>query len=302
LDGTGDHRTVQEAIDKAPRKGGKRFLIRIKPGTYHEKITIPANKGPIILQGEDAKTTTLDFDDYAGKLDEKGNPLGTANCWSVQIDADEFVAENITFRNSHRWQNSKDQQALALSFTGDRAIFRRCRFLSWQDTLYLARNRQYFVDCLICGNVDFIFGGATSYFERCELHCVSDGVSITAASTPKDQPFGFVFSRCTITAAQTGDWKTHLGRPWRPHAKVAFLNTQMGPVVAPEGWNNWDDPANERTASFSEFRSDGPGGTAAKRVSWSKQLSAEEATKYAPGSVLKGTDGWNPVGNSQPMK
>jgi pectinesterase len=292
-DGSGDHRTVQSALNAAPRKGARRFVIRIKPGTYKEKITIPRGSGAITLLGEDAATTILTYDDYADKLGPNRRPLGTGNTASLRVDADDFVAENITVRNSHPWKNREGQQALAVSFTGDRGTFRKCRLLGWQDTLYLGRNRQFFEECVIAGNVDFIFGGATAFFERCELHCVAGGVAITAASTPSEQRHGFVFARCKVTA-KGGGWKTHLGRPWRPHASVTFLNTNLCAVVAAGGWNNWDNAANEKTARFAEYQSTGPGANPRGRVSWSKQLSAAEASKYTPEEVLKGDDEWKP--------
>ena len=165
-----------------------------------------------------------------------GKPIGTFRTPSTTIDADDFTAENITFENSA----GPVGQALAIRVDGDRAVFRNCRFLGWQDTILLNRGRQYFENCYIAGHVDFIFGAATAWFEKCHIHCLGDGY-ITAASTPVDQPFGFVFSNCKITGDKP-ETRTYLGRPWRIYASTIFLNTEMSDVVRPEGWNDWKKP------------------------------------------------------------
>src|SRR6266404_1180700 len=179
--------------------------------------------------------------------------IGTFRTPSTIIDADDFTVENITFENSA----GPVGQALALRVDGDRVVFRNCRFLGWQDTILLNHGRQYFEGCYIAGHVDFIFGGATAFFERCHIHCLKDGY-ITAASTPDNQPFGFVFSNCEITG-ESGSVRTYLGRPWRPFASVVFLNTEMSATVRPVGWNNWSQPEREKTARYAEFNSTGPG-------------------------------------------
>jgi pectinesterase len=241
-DGSGTHKTVQEAINAAPARSTQRFFIQIKPGTYKEKLTIPKNKGPITLYSDNANTAVLTYADYAGKADTGGKPLRVERSYSVSIDANDFAAENVTFENTHRISNrtgGKDDQAVALSVGGDRAVFRKCRFIGWQDTMYLRQNRQYFEDCYISGQVDYIFGEATAFFDRCELHCVAKGVAITAAATARVQQYGYVFLSCKITTEPLSNWITHLGRPLKPSASVTYLNTEMADVVAPEGWDNW---------------------------------------------------------------
>ena len=174
---------------------------------------------------------------------------------------------------------------------GDRVAFRRCRFLGWQDTILLNRGRQYFEDCYIEGHVDFIFGGATAWFQNCRIHCLRDGY-ITAASTPQGQAHGFVFSNCEITGAE--GVRTYLGRPWRDFAQTVFLQTTMSGVVRPEGWNNWSKPAAEKTSYYAEFGSTGAGGESKSRTAWSHQLTAVQAAALTPESVLAGGDGWKP--------
>jgi pectinesterase len=287
-DGSGACVEVQSAIDSIPAGRRQRFVIEVKPGVYREKITLKAGGPPVSLIGEDAAKTVLTFNNNANLLDAAGNKLGTFASASVNILANDFTAQNITFENSA----GPVGQALAISISGDRAVFERCRFLGWQDTILAKSGRQYFKDCYIAGHVDFIFGAATAFFDHCELHCLQGG-AITAASTPMEQRFGFVFSHCKITAAP-GKWKTILGRPWRPYAAVVFLNTEMPEQIAPKGWGNWKDPAREKTARYAEYGNSGPGANPEARVKWAKKLTAAEAANYTPEVVLAGTDGWNP--------
>jgi pectinesterase len=287
-DGSGEFRSVQEAIDAVTARNRTRVVIRIKPGVYKARVTIPSNKPLLTFQGEDAATTVLTYDLNARSRDAAGREVGTGGSFSTRVSGDDFVAENITFENS----SGNNGQALAIDVSGDRAIFRRCRFLGWQDTVYLGRGRHYFKDCFITGHVDFIFGGATAFFEDCRIHCRAGGY-ITAASTPEGQPHGFVFSNCKVTA-DPDRRKSYLGRPWRPFASVIFLNCQLPEEIAPEGWHNWNDPTREKTVRYAEYRSTGPGANPAARVKWSGQLKEEEARAYAMEKVLSGSDGWKP--------
>jgi len=217
-----------------------------------------------------------------------GKPIGTLRTASTVVDADDFTAENITFENSA----GPVGQALAIRIEGDRVAFRNCRFLCWQDAILANRGRHYFTNCFIQGHVDFIFGGATAFFENCHIHCLKDGY-ITAASTPDNQPFGFVFSGCRING-ETPEVRTYLGRPWRNYASTIFLNTEMSAVVRPEGWNNWRKPDAERTARYAEFSSTGPGANPKARVPWARQLTARDAEAITLQKVLGGSGEWNP--------
>jgi len=285
-DGSGQFRTVQEAVDAAPDHATAPVTIRIKPGIYREHITVPQAKPFLHLVGEDAKTTVLTFNLYASIPGEDGKPIGTFKTSSTTIAADDFYAENLTFENSA----GNVGQAVALAVFGDRARFRNCRFLGWQDTLLAQSGRQYFENAYIEGAVDFIFGGATAWFENCHIHASGNGY-ITAASTPKDQPFGYVFSGCRITGA-TGV-KTYLGRPWRDYAYVAYLGTEMNDVVRPTGWDNWKNPARESTSRYFESGSSGAGANPSARVAWAHALARDDAARLQRQTVLSGKDQWN---------
>ena len=291
-DGSAKYKSVQEAIMAVPAGSPDNpVIIHIKPGTYKELIYIQREKRFFRLVGENALKTILSYDLNANLTGRDGKPIGTFRTPSTQIDADDFTAENITFENSA----GPVGQALAVRVDGDRVVFRNCRFLGWQDTILLNRGRQYFEDCYIEGHVDFIFGAATAFFEHCHIHCLRDGY-ITAASTPDNQPFGFVFSHCKITGASPSV-RTYLGRPWRAYSNVIYLNTEMSEVVRPEGWHNWNFPEREKTARYAEFNNTGPGANPRARVAWSRQLTKSEAKAITVEKVLRGTDGWNPKRN-----
>ena len=291
-DGSGEFQTVQAALDAAPSQMAQRFVIQIKPGTYREKLQIPRDKGPISFEGEKAETTILTFDDAASTVRD-GKNVGTSGSYSLQVKSNDFSAQNITIENS---AGPKAGQAVALFVDGDRATFRQCRILGWQDTLYTGSGRHFFEDCLIAGSVDYIFGRGADWFEKCELNSRGNG-KITAASTPPEQPFGYVFSNCTITA--NAGVKVGLGRTWRPAAAVTFLHTVMAPAVDAKGWDDWGNAENQKSARYAEYNSKTPAGEpvdVSKRVPWAKQLSAEEAAQYTIPNVLGGTGFKAPFG------
>ena len=288
-DGSGDYATIQDAIDAVPQStsASKRWVILVKPGTYHERTYIQREKRFVSLVGADPSTVVMSYGLYASMSGPDAKPIGTFRTPTVQVDADDFSAENITFENSA----GRVGQALAVRVDGDRAVFRNCRFLGWQDTILLNRGRQYIEDSLIAGDVDFIFGGATAWFERCRVFCRRDGY-VTAASTPTETPHGFVFANGSVEGG--AGVLTYLGRPWRDYAQVTFLRTTMTDVVRPVGWHNWDRPAREQTARYREYMNRGDGGGSTGRVRWTRQLSADEARAITVEAVLSGADGWNP--------
>jgi pectinesterase len=272
-DGSAPFKTVQAAIMAVPMGSRENpVVIHIAPGVYKELLYIQREKRFFKLIGQSPANTVLTYDLHAGITNAEGKPIGTFKTPSTTIDADDFTAENLTFENSA----GPVGQALAIRVDGDRAAFRNCRFLGWQDTILLNRGRQYFENCYVEGHVDFIFGAATAWFEHCQIHALRDGY-LTAASTPVDVPFGYVFSNCKITGEPGA--KTFLGRPWR---------------IYPEGWNDWKKPEAHATARFAEFNSSGAGASPTNRPDWTKQLSADEAKQITVRKVLGGADGWNP--------
>jgi PelA/Pel-15E family pectate lyase len=245
-------------------------VIRIKPGIYQEQIRVSAGKRYLTLRGDDPLTTILTFRISA---QQAGN---TRLAFSTLVNADDFRAENVTFENSF----GTGSQAVALFVDADRAAFQNCRFLGWQDTLFVNGSRHVFKDCYIEGHVDFIFGTASAVFENCTIHSKGPGYVTAHYRTSNEEDTGFVFYRCRLTGANAGSG-VYLGRPWRPYARVVFIECWLGAHIKPEGWDNWRDPAREKTAWFGEYKSNGPGANPNARVAWSRQLTAAEAAEFS---------------------
>lgn len=293
-DGSGDFFTVQEAINAVPdyRKNA-RTTILIKEGSYKEKVIIPASKNAVSLIGQGEVKIT--YDDYASKPNIFGENKGTSGSSSCYIYAPDFYAENITFENT----SGPVGQAVACFVSADRAYFKKCKFLGFQDTLYTYGKgcRQYYDECYIEGTVDFIFGWSTAVFNRCHIHSIGNGY-ITAPSTDKGQKYGYVFYNCEIIANSDVD-KVYLSRPWRPYAQAVFIQCNMGKHILPEGWDNWRNKNNEKTVFYAEYKSKGEGANPGKRVAYSKQLKNTEG--YSIEEVLSGNDGWNPSKNGNAL-
>ncbi|MBX7170982.1 MAG: pectate lyase [Pyrinomonadaceae bacterium] len=281
-DGSGDVKTVSEAIAKVPENNKSRFTIRIKPGVYEEQISIPATKPFVSLIGDNAETTKLTF-----KISNK-DAGSTSAAFAFFVAGHDFYAENITFENSF----GVGSQAVAVVSDSDRTIFKKCRFLAWQDTLYTRRGRQYFVDSYIEGSVDFIFGQAAAVFENCEIHSKTDGYIAAPMRFAADEPSGLIFIKSKLTA-ESSVKGVYLGRPWRDYGRTVYLETEMGGHIRPEGWHHWQ-PEREKTAYFAEFKSSGQGANNSARVAWSHQLTEDEAKQFSAENFLKGEDGWNP--------
>jgi pectinesterase len=302
--------TIQNALDHHPwpQKDG-RVYIEIEPGTYNERVIITQNHPNITFIGkgrhpEDVVITNSLNAKQAG---------GTFFTETVEVNGSGFEADNITFENSA----GNTGQAVAIAVRSDRAIFKHCRFLGHQDTLFSDYGRQYYVDSYIEGGVDFIFGNAAAVFDRTELHANGPGYLTAQSRTAPDQTTGYVIINSRVTSSidhtaepmnpSTAGAKsiaaahntTGLGRPWRTYSRVVFINTELSSDVNPVGWNNWGNAANEQTAYYAESNSTGPGANPSARVKWSHQLTPTEARPYLPGNFLRGTDNWNPEGEAK---
>lgn len=281
-DGTGDVRTVQAAIDRVPENNRKRVVIRIKPGTYIEQIRVPANKPFVSFVGESFESTKLTFN-----LSNKAAGSTSAS-YSIYVGGHDFHAENITFENSF----GTGSQAVAVLVEADRAYFKNCRFLGWQDTLYAKNGRQYYQDCYIEGHVDYIFGQAAAVFENCRIHSKGDGYIAAPMRFASDEPSGFIFLSSTLTSENTSKG-IYLGRPWRDYGRTVFINTKMDAAIRPEGWHHWE-PHREKTAYFAEYGSTGSGASVDKRVAWARKLADADVKQFSVEYFLGGRDGWDP--------
>lgn len=281
-DGTGEFRNIDDAIEVCRAFMDYHKVIFVKKGVYKEKLIIPSWLTNIEICGEDEEQTIITWDDHANiKTQERPKGIGTFRTYTLKIEGSDITLKNITIENN----SARLGQAVALHTEGDRLVFVNCRFLGHQDTVYtgVAGSRQLFHNCYIEGTTDFIFGPGTAWFEECEIRSKANSY-ITAASTPKYQPYGYVFNRCRLTADEGID-KVYLGRPWRDYGYTLFMNCELGSHIRPEGWHNWQKNR-EETARYMEYGNSGPGADTKDRVGWSRQLDKKEAKKITQEEVL----------------
>jgi pectinesterase len=276
-DGSGDFKFIQDAIDAMRVYPLAAITLYIKNGVYNEKLELPENNTDVTFIGENVDSTIIVFNDYSGK-----GKHTTFTSFTAKISGNRFVAANITFSNSA----GQVGQALALYVDADKAVFKNCKFLGNQDTIFTSGEnaRQLFLDCYIEGTTDFIFGPATAVFQNCTIRAKTNSF-ITAASTTYGKKYGYVFISCKIIADSTVT-KLFLGRPWRANAKTVFIKCDLPKVIAPEGWNNWSNPENEKTTFYAEYKNTGDGAAVAQRAKWAKQLSDKQASSYALSNIF----------------
>jgi pectinesterase len=287
-DGSGNYKTVQAAFDAISLNNKKPVTVYIKNGIYKEKLHLDSSKNYVTLIGEDKFSTILTYDDHTGKLSPKGDTINTRTSWSFKILADNFTAQNITFQNDAGFTAG---QAVGVESDGDKAIFRNCRIVGNQDILFTnsEKSRQYYENCYIEGTTDFIFGSSTVWFEQCHIHSKKNS-HVTAASTPKEHAFGYVFNDCVLTGDTTLN-KVSLGRPWRPFASVTYLHCYIDKHIMPQGWAKWNNADTYINSRYAEYKNFGPGAATTLRENWTKQLTDEEAKKYSLKNVL---GSWDP--------
>jgi len=287
-DGTGDYYNIQDAIDAMRVYPLAPITLYIKNGIYNEKIELPANNTDVTFIGENVDSTIITWNDYSGK-----GKHTTFTSYTAKISGNRFRAENITFANTA----GPVGQALALYVDADKAVFKNCKFLGNQDTIFTSgeQSKQFFTDCYIEGTTDFIFGPSTAVFQNCNIRAKTNSF-ITAASTTIGKQFGYVFIDCKITA-DSGVNKLYLGRPWRANAKTVFIRCELPKAITPEGWNNWSNPENEKTVFYAEYKSKGEGAVPGQRVKWSKQLTDEQARPYTPDNIFSSSKLSGPENN-----
>ena len=304
-DGTGDYYSIQRAIDVAPAGA----VILVAPGSYREVLTIDKPNMQLRSANPDASKTIIVNDRSASSTGT------TSRSATVNVHGDGFIAENITFQNDFNAthpQQKEGSQAVALMITADRAILHNVRLLGNQDTLYARSHgctgdgaerrctaaRQYFSDCYIEGNIDFIFGDGKTVFDHCEIHSNpwSGGFVTAQSKLYPEQDSGYLIYKSRLTA-EAGTSNVYLGRPWRPYSTVTYIDTEMGAHIEAAGWHEWNpgQTTSLNTASYSEFGSTGPGAKLNERDAHGKLLSAGDAAHFTPAEFLRGTDHWNPT-------
>lgn len=311
-DGTGDVTTVQAAVDAVPAGNTVPFVIRIKPGTYHGQVIVPADKPHVVFHGlgRDPSAVVITDDRANGTPRPDGGTWGTSGSASVTISGAGFAAGNLTFANAFdeaAHPEITNRQAVAVLTRADRVVFDRVRFLANQDTLYLnspdaaTAARVYLRGCYVEGDVDFIFGRATAVLEQCRIHSLDRGSTtnngyVTAASTSLSNPYGFLFSRCVLTGTAAAG-TVHLGRPWHPSndpaavAQVVIRESVLGAHIKAAPWTDFGTWP-WRQARYGEYRNAGPGATV---TADRPQLTADQAAQYTARAYLAGLDGWDPA-------
>ena len=285
-DGTGDFRTLQEAVESARAFMDYTVTIYVKNGVYKEKVIVPSWVENIDIIGEDRDKTIITYDDHANI-----NKMGTFRTYTVKVEGSDITFKNLTIENNA----AQLGQAVALHTEVDRLKFINCRILGNQDTIYTGAKftRLYFKDCYIDGTTDFIFGPSTALFENCMIHSKRNSY-VTAASTPKEAKYGYIFKHCKLTA-EPGVDKVYLGRPWRPYAYTLFIECELGKHIVPAGWHNWGKQSNEETARYMEYKNTGEGANVSERVAWSKQLTKKEAEAVTVDAIFGTQSNWNPI-------
>lgn len=285
-DGTGNFRTLQEAIESARAFMDYTVTIYVKNGVYKEKVIVPSWVENIDIIGEDRDKTIITYDDHANI-----NKMGTFRTYTVKVEGSDITFKNLTIENNA----AQLGQAVALHTEGDRLKFINCRILGNQDTIYTGAKftRLYFCHSYIDGTTDFIFGPSTALFEDCIIHSKRNSY-VTAASTPKEAKYGYVFKHCKLTA-EPGVDKVYLGRPWRPYAYTLFIECELGKHIVLAGWHNWGKQSNEETARYMEYKNTGEGANASERVAWSKQLTKKEAEAVTVDAIFRTQSDWDPI-------
>jgi pectinesterase len=296
IEGTTEFPTIQMAMDHHPfagiGKGGKpgRVYIQIAPGVYHERVIVTQNHTNITLVGMGKSPADVVI---TNSLNAK-QAGGTFFTETVEINGNGFEADNITFENTA----GNTGQAVAAAVRADKAVFKHCRFLGHQDTLFADYGRQYYVDSYIEGGVDFIFGNAAAVFDHDEIHSNGPGYLTAQSRTSPNQTTGYVIISSKVTSGiEPGAPRDtiSLGRPWRPFSRVVYIDTELPADVVPAGWNAWGRTDATPQAYYAEYHDTGPGANPSERVAWSHQLTAREAAQYRPRVFLAGKDHWDPI-------
>ncbi|XP_078168282.1 pectin lyase-like superfamily protein [Carex rostrata] len=286
----GDFTSIQAALDSLPLINLVRVVIKVNAGTYTEKVSVSAMRAFVTIQGAGADKTVVQWGDTANTLGSGGQPIGTFNSATFAVNSAFFIARNITFKNTTPVPKpgSVGKQAVALRVSGDTAAFVGCKFLGGQDTLYDHIGRHYYKDCYIEGSVDFIFGNALSLYEGCHVHAIAQNYGALTAQNRMSmlEDTGFSFVNCKVT----GSGALYLGRAWGTFSRVVFAYTYMDNIIIPRGWYNWGDPNREMTVFYGQYKCSGPGSNYAGRVSWSRELTDEEAKPFISMTFIDGSE------------
>ncbi|KAF7843685.1 pectinesterase 3 [Senna tora] len=290
-DGSGQYKTIGEALKGVKKKSVKRFVIHVKEGTYVENIDLDKHTWNVMIVG-DGKTKTFIS---GGRNFIDGTPTFETATFAVKGKG--FIAKDIAFVNT---AGAEKHQAVAFRSGSDQSVFFRCAFDGFQDTLYAHSNRQFYRDCDITGTIDFIFGNAAVIFQNCNIRPrqpLPNQFNTITAQGKKDpnQNSGIIIQKSSIAAADKNlTAPTYLGRPWKEFSTTVIMTTEIGSFLNPVGWKEWVpnvEPAS--TIFYAEYKNSGPGSDVSQRVKWTgfrPSLSEEEANKFTVQSFIEGND------------
>ncbi|XP_021770789.1 pectinesterase-like [Chenopodium quinoa] len=296
-DGSGQYKTIGEAVGKVPLKNEIPFIIYIKAGTYKETVLIEKKHTNVILVGDGpTKTIITGSKNFA-------DGIQTFKTSTVGAVGDGFMARDIGFENT---AGPQGHQAVALRVVSDFAVIYNCHISGHQDTLYAVRGRQFYRDCTISGTIDFIFGDAQAVFQNCKLLVRKPGPNqqcmVTAQGRTEEKgPGGFVMEGCTISGepdykAVKAQFPAYLGRPWKEYSRTIFMYSNIDDCIAPQGWTEWRGTFALDTLFYAEYQNKGTGADTSKRVKWAglKTLSPQQADGFTPAKLFVSGDKWIP--------
>lgn len=286
--------------------------IVLHPGVYVEQAVVAPRATPLLIRSAtgDPRDVVLTHDLRQGDADATGMPL-VQRCATLTVDADDVTLRGLTIRNTFDKRANPglpDSQAIALRTRGTRVRVEGCHLLGQQDTLMLdtpswsAVSHVHLRDCLVVGDVDFVYGRATALVEGGEVRSLGPGY-VAAPSTPTENPRGLCFHRVALTATDgVPDGSVRLARPWhvggRPDAvgQALFVDCEVGPHVAADRWDDMGGYSWRDAARFAETGSRlSPGAAPASPEHRLALADAVAAAHAAPDDVvvahLAGWDG-----------
>ncbi|HEY4158345.1 MAG TPA: pectinesterase family protein [Polyangiaceae bacterium] len=295
-DGDGDFCTIQGAVDYLPAQNQKPVTIAISSGIYHEMVFVDG-KSAITFRGGDAdpKRTTIAYANNE-KL-QGGRGAKYRAVFSVE-NADRLVFENLTIHNLTP-QGGSQAEALRID-PGDQIVLKNDVFLSLQDTLLLT-GRVYAKDCTVAGNVDFVWGKGTAYFDHCAIQTVGRAGYVVQARNDGDYGYVFVDSKLSADPGITGNLLGRVEADRFPRSSVAYIDCQLGPDIDPAGWfikgsqGQNPDSLDVSSIRFWEYHSVDANGQpldVSRRHRASRQISASEAEQARDRVTV--LEGWDP--------
>ncbi|KAF8032627.1 hypothetical protein BT93_D1523 [Corymbia citriodora subsp. variegata] len=290
-DGSGNYRTVSEAVAAAPERSERRYIIKIKAGVYKENVEVTSRKSNLMFVGDGMATTII-----TGNRNVVDGST-TFNSATVAVAGEGFLARDITFENT---AGPSKHQAVALRVNNDFAAFYRCAMLAYQDTLYVHSFRQFYYGCFVVGTIDFIFGNAAAVLQNCDIHARRPNPSqrnmVTAQGRDDpNQNTGIVIQKCRISARPDllevkDSFESYLGRPWKEYSRTVIMQTEISDIIHPAGWYPWDGNFALDTLFYAEHANTGDGANTENRVTWKgvRVISASEAQAFTADQFIDG--------------